>query len=836
MPTSNEVCETKNDSEDSSDADEENVEFEKESVLGSLHNLIADCASILKDAESLLEDCYNDRKALLELLSVESDSLLIDFIETTLPNWHDNKKNLASFQRVIAFSKCFAKDGQIVTSLIFLLTFKKNFASLLMNGKISFLELKNCFKQLMEFQSHFTPIIPEAVIPMFNITIDALIKWLADHEEIIQASENIGAEELGEQERQYKSISEFIKNLNAFCYTVQIRLFGSMLIHIDDTARIKNLCLPCDLSQDRGTFLLEQYLKDPELKEKIEFMSAYSGSEAIGRLLTKLDQEFLNLVAMAKQIDNSLGPVKRISYLDQNLDPRLNFARGLCAGDGRNWCQNMLNNRYEHSTLDVLAKHFICRQDFHSEAITHDAYLLQMTQINDMYKMSLPIGNVSIEVESVDGVKRFCDHIFDFLHTKATQNKSTMCFEIALHHQPDKRGHLIAFCRFFKEEVELWRIRDVNYGEFEASFYDLKEWFSGFYAISIYTTELKYRYAIISEAILTPRQINTLQDDRQIRALIEKNTHYAHRYSIFADYILEEILGMYQTINAPTIKDNLSKIQRLLIHYVGQLDSNPKHAYTALEFILKQALAFNEPQYNILIKPIQIAQLIALFNSGELNSFSRNLPMVLSSVNLEDLKFEDDILLKMIVQGLINISVFTTKKAVQDECVRLEAIFKPSMIDTRATLMRQVTALMLITTYDKSTVKALNVLLENYLGRAGAALTNNSYYTTREQFERTGLQEDAIPLRIEKAMQTYVDALRTTCANEQGMQQTSQLLSPSLLLLKAEPVSRPLTFMKTLENEMIWEQWQAQYHVGREQLPETNRRPGPGALVVFHSK
>ncbi|HRA42169.1 MAG TPA: hypothetical protein PLV31_00595, partial [Gammaproteobacteria bacterium] len=81
--------EKKDDTVLSSEVPSENrINFKTKTTLGSLHYLISECAGILEDAEELVQQCYYDRKGLLEIPTLNSQEILIQFINTTVPHWY----------------------------------------------------------------------------------------------------------------------------------------------------------------------------------------------------------------------------------------------------------------------------------------------------------------------------------------------------------------------------------------------------------------------------------------------------------------------------------------------------------------------------------------------------------------------------------------------------------------------------------------------------------------------------------------------------------------------------------------------------------------------------
>jgi hypothetical protein len=138
---------------------ENGSKLKNKTTLGSLHYLISNCAGILEDAEDLLQQCYYDQKGLLEIPTLNSQKILIQFINTTVTHWYCGIKDEPDFKRIVRFTKKFAKDGKILATLKFLLMLKKEYALLFTSGSPSFSELKICYEKTARFQTELTTII-----------------------------------------------------------------------------------------------------------------------------------------------------------------------------------------------------------------------------------------------------------------------------------------------------------------------------------------------------------------------------------------------------------------------------------------------------------------------------------------------------------------------------------------------------------------------------------------------------------------------------------------------------------------------------------------------------
>lgn len=832
------------DAETESLSDNENF---SDTVLGGLLSLISNGASILEDAEDLLEDCYQDRKALLECLSLESQSMLEYLIDTTLPDWYGDNKNAPAFNKIISFSKHFVKEGTIVQSLLFLLTLRKEFAPMFQSGKASFLELQTCYERLDQFLNRLTPTVPLAPSPLFSREIDALILWLEEHQTALQAADNITMEALGQLEESdcnSQSTSLFINNLYQFCNDLEMRLVTSMLIYIDDTGRMQHLCPPDDSSQDRSTLLLEQYSQDFELKIKIDYLIALDIN--VGEGLKQLDRVFQNWVSLAKHIDNSLGHIKRISYLSQNFDPRVNFSSGFCAGDGINWSQNMLDEHHDRSQSSCLRNDFSSRATLHSEQCTDNTYRLQMRHLADAHLQSITFHIILAASNDAENVKQFCVDILNALQVRAAQNNHTVCFEVYLFNELNKEGHYVSFCRFFRTEVEVWRVRDVNYGEFEGNFCDLRKWYSEWYSVSGDSLECHYNIAALKQIIPIVKYTNTLFNDTQYRKQIAKNKNYIDKYSMFADDVLGQNLTIYQIIASPTTRDNLMQSYTLFLGCVPKLYANPKQAYLELDIILRQILTFADPQYKTMTTLIQIAQCVALLNDSQLNAFITTLYAVLSSINLAALEAEDAMMLNYLRKQIENVSVLLapTEEGYKcnQECNQQSMInFEASFTHNRKTiehLSEELIDLMFMNPRSRGMLKRVNLLLDVYAMRLASIFIDNTYLREDRQFDRTSLEEEAMHPSIEKAMEIYLHQLKNNETYGRDIHQESiASVALTLLLMRQSSIPRsltypkPLIFMKAYQDEMKWQKWTKEY---KEPFPGKNGF-GPGAVVSYHS-
>jgi len=293
--------EKKDDTVLSSEVPSENrINFKTKTTLGSLHYLISECAGILEDAEELVQQCYYDRKGLLEIPTLNSQEILIQFINTTVPHWYVSIKDEPDFKRIVSFTKQFAKEGKILAALNFLFMLKKEYAILFTNGSTSFSELKGCYEKTARFQRELT-----ARLVFLGVETDALILWVGENQETIKVSENIAMPDLADFEESLdcnsKSIQAFIEDLNFFCNDLKQRLIKNILVNIDDTGRSLNLCPPYDpTAQNRGVLLLEAYSRNPALKEKLNYLASHCEVK-VSAELEELEKTFQAVVTSAKK-------------------------------------------------------------------------------------------------------------------------------------------------------------------------------------------------------------------------------------------------------------------------------------------------------------------------------------------------------------------------------------------------------------------------------------------------------------------------------------------------------------------------------------------------------
>lgn len=760
--------------------------FKNKTTLGSLHYLISECTDILEDAEDLLGQCYYDQKGLLEILALNSRETLVQFIKKTLPNWYDGIKETSNFKRILTFTKQFAKDGKILASLKFLLILKKEYALLFTRGSTSFDKLQGCYEAIVKFEKELT-----AKSVFLGVETDALILWVGENQAAIKASENIVMPDLADFEEELycnsKSIQTFIEDLNFFCNDLKQRLIRNMLVQIDDAARVQNLCSPNNaITQNKEVLLLEVYSQDPVLREKLNYLSSNCGIN-VAASLEKFDKSFQDLIIKTKTIDSSLGKIKRISYLSQALDPRFDFSPGFCAGDSRNWCQNMLNGNYEQSSSGCLIDHFTTRQKLHSEILTDKIFWLQIKFGLDQHEASIYISRVSTAISDSESAKNFCIDILELLRKEALQNMDNMAFEVILHKkQSDESAHQISFYRFFRNEKEIWRIRDLNYGEFEGNFTDLKEWYSKLFSTSIYVKSLQYDNAVLKKSIVFPKKTNTCCDgDEQYRSYIQKNMSIAFYYSLFSDDLYEEILKLHQRIICPTIKDNLIENLVLFAKCKNKLFSNPNKAFLELGLILSQVLVFENVQCQTIKNLIQIARLIALFNAGRMNELEINFKQALPSIKPELLESEDAAFLNFVRDQYLKTVDFGSMLTKEEKLKHAEVLkeFGESLKNTRTTIGKILTELTLTDLRNKGTLRKLCVLLDCYTKKCASIICEEEIFRNATQFKATGLQEERLHSLIEKAMDVFLNEL-------------TQVQTP-----------QPLTFMKTLQSEMYNQKW-----------------------------
>ncbi len=767
---------------DLSPADANNVK--NKTTLGALHYLISVCAGILESAEDLLRQCYYDRKGILEILESNSRETLVQFIKMRLSFWYPGIKDESSFTRGLSFTKQVAKDGKIVASLRFLLMLKKEYALLFTQGSTSFDKLKGCYEAIVKFEKELT------AKPFFlAVETDALILWVGENQAVIKASENIVMPDLADFEEEFncngKSIQTFIEDLNFFCDDLKQRLMKNMLVQVDDAARIQNL-YPSNnaTTQNREVLLRQAYLQDPILQEKLNYLSSNCGID-VAASLENLDKSFQGHIVKTKKIDGSLGRIKRIAYLSQALEPRIDFAEGFCAGDGRSWCQNMLNKNDEQPSSGCLVDNFTSRQQLHSEIVTDKIFWLQIKSSLDQYKKSICIGQVSTARNDCESAKIFCSNILDLLKKEASENIANIAFEVILQKkQSNEMMHQVSFYRFFsRNETEIWRIRDLNYGEFEGSFTDLKEWYSEFFSTSAYVTSLQYDTAVLKKVIVSSQEKNTCCDaDEQRRNGIQKNINVASEYSFFTDDLCKEILTLMQAISCPTIKDSLIKNLFLVLECQDGLFASPKQTLLELDFILEQILMLEDVKAQTLKNLIQIARLIALFNLGEMNEFEINFNEALSSIKPASLEAEDTALIEFLEEQslkMIDFGAALTEK----EMFEYRKEIAERLKDTRTFIGEILTALTLTDQYNRGTLKKLYVLLNCYIKKCSSITCDGELCRNITHFQATGLQAECLHPLIEKAMDAFLN---------EAMQ---------------VQVPQPLTFMRTLQSERYDQKW-----------------------------
>ena len=798
--------EKKDDTVLSSEVPSENrINFKTKTTLGSLHYLISECAGILEDAEELVQQCYYDRKGLLEIPTLNSQEILIQFINTTVPHWYVSIKDEPDFKRIVSFTKQFAKEGKILAALNFLFMLKKEYAILFTNGSTSFSELKGCYEKTARFQRELT-----ARLVFLGVETDALILWVGENQETIKVSENIAMPDLADFEESLdcnsKSIQAFIEDLNFFCNDLKQRLIKNILVNIDDTGRSLNLCPPYDpTAQNRGVLLLEAYSRNPALKEKLNYLASHCEVK-VSAELEELEKTFQAVVTSAKTIDSSLGTIKRISYLSQALDPRIDFAPGFCAGDSRNWCHNRLNEHEVQSQDGHLIEDFNFRRELHSEVLTDSIFWLQMKSGLGRHEESIFVGEVSTGISDVESAKNFCVEILDLLQKETLQNTVAMAFEVILNKkQSSETAHQISFCRFFRNEMEVWRVRDLNCGEFEGNFPDLKEWYSKFYAISLYVTSFQYDTAVLKKTILVPQKINTSTcDDEQYRSDIQKNMSILFRYSLFSEDLSKEILMLHQRIICPTIKDNNIKNLMLFLDCQDWVFSNPNKAFSELGLILSQVLEFEDVKCQTVKCMIWFGQLVALFNASQFNEFEKNFSQVLSSIEPSLLKSEDAMFVKFVREQYFKAlsfgSILTDKNLLEytEKIKKIMEDFEGNLEKTRTTIETRLTELISTDLHNRGTLKRLCALLDCYVKKCVFTIFDSEMFDNSMQFVMTGLQEERMHPSVEGAMETFLNEL------------------------SQDQIPQPLTFMRTLQSEIYNQKWIPE-DKGQNQLSERKK-------------
>ncbi len=123
-----------------------------------------------------------------------------------------------------------------------------------------------------------------------------------------------------------------------------------------------------------------------------------------------------------------------------------------------------------------LIGHFTSRLELHAQMVTDNIFWSQIKSVLGQHEASVCMGKVSTEISDTESAKNFCVAILDLLQKETLQNTVAMAFEVILHkQQSSETAHQISFCRLFRNEREVWQVRDLNCGEFEGNFTDLKE-------------------------------------------------------------------------------------------------------------------------------------------------------------------------------------------------------------------------------------------------------------------------------------------------------------------------------------------------------------------------
>ncbi len=731
------------------ESSEPNHSFSRDSVLGFLNNLISICCSILEDAEELLQQCYQDKEALLDLLHLKPKTTVLEFLEKTLTDWHLKTKEQEAFKRILDLTK----NSKMIGVLKFLLTIKKEFTPLFITGGSSFAELQSCYAKIDEFQAFL-----QTKVPDFSAEIDELFLKLEENEELLKSTDAFTMIDIDDIDCATQATSEFTQNLDEFCSDVKKRLINNMMNVIDDEARVLGLCPPYQPNvANRGSLLLVEYSKDLELKKKLDYMAPKTQLTAE---LERIDREFQGGVECAAVVNKMLGRLQRVSYLYQHFDRRIYFYSGFCAGDSKNWCLEKLDDNNRTLPPTPQPTHFTSRKDIHAQSVTNKIYLLQMSFgliINKSADKSICLHYITGDVSNYKNAKQFCIETLEKMRAAAQLEKgATMSFEVRLSSSTSEtRAHQISFCCFYLDEKEVWRVRDLNFGEFEGEFSTLKEDFSEFYALSVYTTSLKYNCVTLARTMKVSEKFVESSHDEQYRQEILKNITICMKYELLSDRLLDELLVISQKILYPTTRDTACYYILLFAkNYNEAMYHSPAKTAKELTLVLERYPNTNSAELNSVRTFLQIARVISLIRSGQSENIEASISEILSSMDPQLLAAEDlmlvDNLMKQLTAILPDPTINPEVKSAEEKA-RMDYI---NMFQEKSETITSIKdELETMDLHSKSVLKKLELLHKIYIVKLITVLSDNSsIFVHSLQFQQTGSQEDELPPQIVQAM------------------------------------------------------------------------------------
>jgi hypothetical protein len=768
-------------------------------ILGKIHDLIGNALELLESAEDLLEDCCYDHQALLALLPTDAQKTLAYLIDPIFLNWYSAHKDVSPLNKIILFTDTI-KDSKILYALHFALTLKHEFPSIFKGDNTSFSALQNFHELIKTFEN-----VLQTKNAFFSQEIDTLILWLAKNKTSIQNSTDIILLDPDEDDEcLHQKSSDFMDNMLPFLKQLKTCVLECMLIHIDDEGRHLGLCPPYDdlVDANRGQLLYQSYIQNPILKQKMDYLHFFPFLD-LG--LQVLDQQFRQQIMRTQNIDHGLIPVKRVAYLFQALDPKALFTIGFCMGDSVNWCQKMLFSK--DKTFNSAPPTFNSRKSLHSEPISDDIYALQMKHQwnalnNDYHALSQVVDNP-------ESAKDFCMSILEWLRSNTPENNSTVCFTVILGNQYNTIAHQISFCRFFRSEIECFRIRDLNLGEFEAAFSELQAWYPSIYAATYGIPSAgmprPYNNARIMITTLQKNPKKILQPNDPYRMLIEENLNFYLKYTLFAENTLETNLKIFHAIKMPTLRDVILHICSALMDVLAQLYSHPKAVITKLDCILQQILALQNPNCHFIQSILEITLMIALFNDNQMNVFKTKLSNWLSSLSPQAQAKENFVILKIIFEQLKNSAIVnainkTTQEQQGENILNIMLYCQERLSDISNSIEEQITKLNNLKKYDTRTcLKILSELSETYCNKMSYCMVNEKFFRKLYELEYCELPEDAMHPCIAQAMERFI----SNNAYQNGATNVSEScfsLAPIRLFMPENPISRPLMFMQRLHS------------------------------------
>lgn len=276
--------------------------------------------------------------------------------------------------------------------------------------------------------------------------------------------------------------------------------------------------------------------------------------------------------------------------------------------------------------------------------------------------------------------------------------------------------------------------------------------------------------------------------------------------------------------------------------YNEHLFSNPKQVAIHFEYILNQLLNFKSAEYRVFQKHIQIAQLIAFYNDGQLNTFRKCCLKIFSSITPESIEYEDNVIIKFAIVQLKNWLLPLADESKKIAIAKDYALEITQFLDITRISLESLQKSIKTDLSNAQLFKKTIALFELSQRKIAFLVPDENFFNDMIQFKHTGSQEEPLPLSIEQAMDRFLKALNDkknvfiSQSNILFLPQTTPMSLTSGTLTNQQS-QQNLMFMyqakaeRAWKDEQNWKKWEKRYN--QKHPGAKNYGYGPGALVPY---